>query len=243
MPTAFREEQQQDMKPTPSLPAIGVMLAALAVIAVASWVTWSWIENGGNGGRTAGSAMQTEVEIGGSYELIDHTGKTVTDRSFHGQYVLLYFGYGFCPDVCPTELANMATAMDILGPQADKVTPVFITVDPERDTPEFLNDYVKNFHPRMVGLTGSPEKIAAVAKSFKVYYAKSRKSAGDDYLMDHTSFVYLLGPDGKFLAIFRGQTDPKEMAKSIAGYMSGAAALPAPEGYALRPAKILPSGG
>ena len=118
----------------------------------------------------------------------------------------------------------MAGALDILGPKAEKVTPLFITVDPERDTSEFLADYVANFHPRLVGLTGTPEHIAAVAKSYKVYFAKSRKSAGDNYLMDHSSFVYLMGPDGKFLTLFRGQTDPKTIAATIERFMAGGTA-------------------
>ena len=219
------------------------MLAALAVIAVASWVTWSWITNDGAPSAAPSGAMRAGVEIGGPFELVDHTGKTVTDKSFHGQFVLLYFGYGFCPDVCPTELANMAAAMDSLGPKAEKVTPVFITVDPERDTPEFLMDYVKNFHPRMVGLTGTPENIAAAAKAFKVYYAKSRKSAGEDYLMDHTSYVYLLGPDGKFLAIYRGMTDPKEIASSVGKFIAEIAAVPPAPGQAAHSRENLPAGG
>lgn len=210
------------MRPTPSLPVIGVLLAALGVIAVVSWIAWSWIVDGDQG--APGGTMRTEMDIGGPFELTDQRGRTVTDRTFHGQFVLIYFGYGFCPDVCPTELANMATALDLLGAKAEAVTPVFITVDPTRDTVAFLADYVVNFHPRLVGLTGTPEAIAAVAKSFKVYYAKSRKSAGDDYLMDHTSFVYLMGPDGRFLTLFRGQTDPKTMAETIQRFMADEAA-------------------
>jgi len=206
------------MKPTPSLPVIGVMLAALAVIAVASWVAWSWILNGDHG--STGAGLRTEADIGGPFQLTDHHGNPVTDKTYRGQYLLVYFGYGFCPDVCPTELANIASSMDLLGPKAEKVTPLFITVDPERDTAEFLADYVQSFHPRLIGLTGTPAQIAAVAKAYKVYYAKSRKSAGKDYLMDHTSFVYLMGPDGTFLTMFRGQTDPKAIAETIERFMA-----------------------
>jgi protein SCO1/2 len=208
------------MKPTPSLPVIGVMLAALAVIAVASWVAWSWIVNGDRDAGGAGGTLRAEADIGGPFSLIDHHGNHVTDKTYRGQYLLVYFGYGYCPDVCPTELANVANVMDILGEKAKKVTPLFISVDPERDTPEFLADYVVNFHPRLVGLTGTPEEIAKVAKEYKVYYAKSRKSAGEDYLMDHTSFVYLMGPDGQFLNMFRGQTDPKAMAETVERIMA-----------------------
>jgi len=208
------------MKPAPSLPVIGVMLAALAVIAVASWVAWSWIANGDMSAGTGSGGIHTEANIGGPFELVDHHGRPVTDKTYRGQYLLVYFGYGYCPDVCPTELANIANALDILGAKADKVAPLFITVDPERDTVEFLADYVASFHPRLIGLTGTPDHIAAVAKSYKVYYAKSRKSAGNDYLMDHTSFVYLMDPDGKFLTMFRGQTDPKAIAETIARFMA-----------------------
>jgi len=208
------------MKPTPSLPVIGVMLAALAVIAVASWVAWSWIAGGDQGAGGPGAGLRTEADIGGPFTLTDNHGNPVTDKTYRGQYLLVYFGYGYCPDVCPTELANIASAMDLLGAKASQVTPLFITVDPERDTAEFLADYVQSFHPRLVGLTGTPAEIAKVAKEYKVYYAKSRKSAGKDYLMDHTSFVYLMGPDGNFLTMFRGQTDPKAITETIERFMA-----------------------
>lgn len=209
------------MKPTPSLPVISVMLGALAAIAVASWVAWRWIGHGDTSARAGpGGVVQAEMDIGGPFTLTDHHGKTVTDKSFLGQYLLVYFGYGYCPDVCPTELANIAAAMDALGAKAGKVTPLFITVDPERDTPAFLADYVANFYPRMIGLTGTPEQIKAVAKAYKVYYAKSKRPGEKEYLMDHTSFVYLMGPDGRFLSLFRGQTDPKAIAQAIAHIMA-----------------------
>lgn len=211
------------MKPTPSLPVIGVLLAALAAIAVSSWVAWSWITSVDRGTTAGqGGAMRTEANIGGPFQLVDHHGRPVTDKSFQGSFLLIYFGYGFCPDVCPTELANMAAAVDMLGPKADQVVPLFITVDPERDTPGFLADYVANFHPRLTGLTGTKENIAAVAKAYKVYFARSPGSAGDDYLMDHTGFVYLMGPNGKFLTLFRGQTAPEAMAEAIERFMAAA---------------------
>lgn len=224
------------MKPTPSLPVIGVMLAALAVIAVASWVAWSWIAVGDRAAGTSGT-MRTEADIGGPFELVDHHGKPVTDKTYRGRYMLIYFGYGYCPDVCPTELANMANALDILGPEVEKVAPLFITVDPERDTAEFMADYVANFHPSLIGLTGTVEHVAEVARRYKVYYAKSRKSAGDDYLMDHTSFVYLMGPDGNFLTMFRGHTDPKTIAQTIERFIAEDAKV------GLRPTHFLPAAG
>ena len=207
------------MKPTPSLPIIGVMLASLAAIAVASWVAWSWIApDAARSGR--GGVVQAEMDIGGPFELVDHNGRTVTDETFRGRYLLIYFGYGYCPDVCPTELANIAAALDVLGPKAEHVEPLFITVDPERDTAEFLSEYVVNFHPRLTGLTGTPEQVSAVAKSYKVYYAKANQPGGADYLMDHTGFVYLMGPDGRFLSLFRGQTDPETIAETVSRFMA-----------------------
>lgn len=209
------------MKPATPLPVIGIMLAALAAIAVASWVAWSWIApDGANAPGRTGGVLKAEMNIGGPFELVDHHGNPVTDKTFRGQYLLIYFGYGYCPDVCPTELANMAAALDDLGGKAKSVTPLFITVDPERDTPEFLADYVVNFHPRLTGLTGTPENIKAVAKAYKVYYAKAKKPGEAEYLMDHTSFVYLMAPDGRFLSLFRGHTDPKTMAETVARFMA-----------------------
>lgn len=209
------------MKPTPSLPVIGVMLAALAAIALSSWVAWRWIGHGDSPQRAGtGGIVHAEMDIGGPFTLTDHHGKPVTEKSFRGQFLLIYFGYGYCPDVCPTELANMTAAMDLMGNKADKVAPLFVTVDPERDTPEFLADYVANFHPRLIGLTGTPDQIKSVAKAYKVYYAKSKRPGEGEYLMDHTSFVYLMGPDGRFLTLFRGQTAPDTIAKAVTRFMS-----------------------
>ena len=207
------------MKPKSPLPIIGVMLAGLAAIAVASWVAWSWIAPRGERDGTGG-VIQAAMDIGGPFELVDQNGAPVTDKTFRGRYMLIYFGYGYCPDVCPTELANMAAALDALGSKSQNVQPLFITVDPERDTAEFLADYVVNFHPRLIGLTGTSEQVKAAAKAYKVYYAKAGKPGEADYLMDHTSFVYLMGPDGRFLSLFRGQTDPATVAQTIARVMA-----------------------
>ena len=157
------------------------------------------------------------AEIGGPFRLMDHTGKRVTDADFKGRFMLVYFGYTFCPDVCPAELQTMGRAMDRLAARGDKIVPVFITVDPERDTMAILKDYVAAFHPRMVGLTGSTAEVKAAAKAYKVYFRKAPGAqAGDkDYLMDHTSIIYLVGPDGKVVALFRGGTRPEVLAKEL----------------------------
>lgn len=142
--------------------------------------------------------------VGGPFTLTDHGGKTVSDADFRGQYMLVYFGYIFCPDVCPTSLQLITDALNELGPLADKVVPVFITIDPERDTVEAMRDYVAHFHPRTVGLTGPVEAIEKVAKAYRVYYAKVTGKSGNnpDYLVDHTAITYLMGPDGKFVHHF-----------------------------------------
>ncbi len=164
--------------------------------------------------RIAGGAA-----IGGPFQLIDHTGRAVSDADFAGRFMLIYFGFANCPDICPTELQSMGNAMDLLGGDSAKVVPIFITVDPERDTPEQLKGYVAAFHPRMVGLSGSIEQVAAVAKAYKVYFTKAPAASGDNYQVDHTSFVYLVGPDGKLRSLFRAGTSAKAMAAEIASQL------------------------
>jgi protein SCO1/2 len=161
------------------------------------------------------------ARIGGPFSLVDHQGKSLTEADFSGRYMLIYFGYTFCPDVCPTSLTIMADALNLIGSDADAVVPVFVTVDPERDTPEHLSMYVGHFHPRLVGLTGTAEQVKAAAKVYRVYYAKAREQGadGDDYLVDHTSIVYLMGPDGEFRAHFTHQTDAETMAKKIREFL------------------------
>jgi protein SCO1/2 len=129
--------------------------------------------------------------------------------------MLVYFGYTYCPDVCPTELQTMAAAVDRLGPDGAKVVPVFVTVDPQRDTPEVLADYVKLFSPRLTGLTGTPAEIASIAREYRVYYAKVTPKNGGDYLMDHSSFVYLIGPQGRLRALIHPGRSADEVAATI----------------------------
>jgi len=159
--------------------------------------------------------------VGGPFTLVDQDGRTVTDADFRGKYMLIYFGYTFCPDVCPTALTEVGQAIDKLGKDAEKVVPIFITVDPERDRPEHLKEYVRFFHPRMVGLGGSVAQVAAAAKAYRVYFAKAREkgAAEDEYLMDHTSITYLMGPDGKFLAHFSHGTSADAMAERIRKFL------------------------
>lgn len=162
-----------------------------------------------------GVQLAQGVMLGGPFSLVDHTGRAVTERDFAGRGMLVYFGYTYCPDVCPTELGTIAAALDAMGPAAERVTPVFITIDPERDTPAAMADYVPRFHPRMVGLTGSAEQVAQAARAYRVYFAKVRPRDAGDYLMDHSSFIYFVGPDGRVRNLFRPETAPEAIAASV----------------------------
>ncbi|MEC9369024.1 MAG: SCO family protein [Pseudomonadota bacterium] len=163
----------------------------------------------------AGSAL-----IGGPFSLTDHTGKRVTEADFRGRFMLVTFGFTYCPDVCPTELQVMSAALEQLGDAAAKVTPVFITVDPARDTPAQLAGYVSNFHPRLTGLTGTAEEIKAAAKAFRIYYAQVKDpSSAAEYTMDHSALVYLMDPDGKYLAHFPYGTKAEDMAAKIRQFL------------------------
>jgi protein SCO1/2 len=161
------------------------------------------------------------LTVGGPFSLIDGDGRPVTDQTWHGKYMLVYFGYTYCPDVCPTTLTNLSDALDKLGAKADRLQPLFITVDPKRDTPPVVKQYAAAFGPRIIGLTGSAEQIAAAAKAYRVYYAEHRTGTGpDDYSMDHSSVLYLMGPDGRFIAPLRADQTGPEMAAALTKLMS-----------------------
>ncbi|MGE5504775.1 MAG: SCO family protein [Actinomycetota bacterium] len=154
--------------------------------------------------------------IGGPFTLAGPDGKTVTDADFAGRYRLMFFGYTFCPDVCPTALSTVAAALDKLSPeQRERLVPIFVTVDPARDTPKVMKDYVAAFHPAIVGLTGTEQQIADVARSFKVYYAKVKGGKEGEYSMDHSAILYLMGPDGKFVAHFPHGTTADDLAAGL----------------------------
>ena len=156
-----------------------------------------------------------ETLIGGSFALTDTEGKRRSDAEFRGKHMLVFFGFTNCPDFCPTALVTISQALEKLGPKAEKLAPLFITVDPERDTPAQLKNYAQNFDKRIVMLTGSAEDIAAVAKAYRVYYAKRPLEKGE-YTMDHSAYIYLLGPDGKYLTHFRHGIQPDDLAKALA---------------------------
>ena len=195
---------------------IGVVLLAVTILGIGAWLN---LRGGEPAEGTSATGMVVGVEIGGPFELIDHTGTTFTDRDLAGDYALIYFGYTYCPDVCPTELGQIAAAIDELGADGARVRPVMITIDPERDTPEVLAEYVPLFHERFVALTGAKAEILGVAQAYRVLFRKFEDPTYTDYLMDHSSFVYLLAPDGKVVGMFRYGTAPEEMALVIRQHM------------------------
>jgi len=189
----------------------------VAAILVVLGVEWAWLK--GSSDDPPPVTIAPAAAPGGPFTLVDHRGREVTDVDFRGKYVIMVFGYTFCPDVCPTTLSKVAAAMDLLGPKAENVVPVFVTVDPERDTPEVLAAYVAAFHPRMVGLTGSPEQIRQIARNYRVYYAKPETGEAD-YLVDHSAYVYLIGPDGRVLSYLKHDATPAAMAAAITEVMA-----------------------
>lgn len=163
---------------------------------------------------------QATVQIGGPFTLLDSNGQSVTDRTFRGKWMLVYFGYTYCPDTCPTTLNEMAEALDKLGPDAAKIAPLFITVDPKRDTAAVLRDYVKAFDTRIHGLTGSPQQIATVAREYRVFYQRSdAEKDPKEYLIDHSSLIYVMNPAGQFTAYFSHDATPDNIATGLRKFM------------------------
>lgn len=178
------------------------------LLTAGGWIGWNTWQ---------GSQASTDgLEIGGPFSLTDQNSQSFTDADLKGRPTLLYFGYSYCPDVCPTSLLLMETAVEILGPSAaQKVNIVFITIDPERDTPQLMKGFVPNFGPTIVGLTGSPDQIAAVARAYKVFYRKVPSRDDGPYLMDHSSIVYLLDRKGRFIEGFTHESTAEDIARAL----------------------------
>jgi cytochrome oxidase Cu insertion factor (SCO1/SenC/PrrC family) len=196
----------------PKLIAAAIMIIAAFALAAAALTQWP-----ANGPMGSGTAL-----IGGPFTMVNQKGETVTEKNFEGKYTIYFFGFTFCPDVCPTELQVLTAALKELGPDAIKITPVFVSVDPERDTPKIIGEYVANFDPRFVGLTGTPEQLANMARAFHVYYQKiADEKDARNYGMDHPSILYLMGPDGKFAKHFPYTTDAKNLALELKTVLEG----------------------
>lgn len=196
----------------PKLIAAAIMI--IAAFAIAALALTQWPSKGPMGSGTA--------LVGGPFTMLNQKGETVTEKSFEGHYTLYFFGFTFCEDICPAEMQVVSGALKELGPDAAKIIPVFVSVDPERDTPKVIGDYVANFDPRFIGLTGTPEQLAVMAKAFHVYYKKvpDEKNA-QNYEMDHPSILYLMGPDGKFAKHFPYSTDAKNLALELKKVLEG----------------------
>jgi protein SCO1/2 len=181
--------------------------AGAAAIAVVVGVTLIWREVSPPGLPEA--RITGEADIRSVFALTDHTGRAVTEADFAGRWQLVFFGFTHCPDICPTTLAYMANVLDLLGPGADRVAPLFITVDPVRDTVPVMAEYVAAFHPRLIGLTGAEAQTAEAARNFRVYYEKMGEgSAPDGYLMAHSGHIYMMRPGGRFDAVFLESGQP-----------------------------------
>ena len=161
-------------------------------------------------------AAASSVTIGGPFTLSALDGKTVTDQTYRGKWLLVYFGYTFCPSSCPATLLEIATALRELGPDAAKVQALFITVDPQRDTPKVMQQYTQSFDPRIIGLIGTPQQLAAVAQEYGAYYVPHRTGPGaDDYVVDHSTYVYVMDPEGKFVRAFNSGTSGDRIADAL----------------------------
>jgi cytochrome oxidase Cu insertion factor (SCO1/SenC/PrrC family) len=153
--------------------------------------------------------------VGGPFTLTDHSGRKRSDAEFRGRLMIVYFGYTFCPDVCPADLMAITQALDQLGDAAGGIQPIFITIDPERDTTKVLGEYIAAFHKSFIGLTGSPEQIRKVANAYKAFYAKVPSERPGEYAIDHTGVIYLMGRDGEYLGFMPPQTSPERLTEIL----------------------------
>jgi len=193
---------------------------ACALLAIPSCPVRAQEPDQNRAARLMDDLMWGRGHVGGPFELTDHTGKKRTDADFPGKLLLVYFGYTYCPDICPADLLQISLALDKLGAAGAEVQPLFISVDPERDTWEVLAQYVAAFHPRLIGLTGTPEQIRAVARAYKVYYAKYTPPDGGVYLIDHSGFTYLMDRAGKYLGFFPPGTSADRMVEIIRPHLA-----------------------
>ncbi|MGB4102162.1 MAG: SCO family protein [Alphaproteobacteria bacterium] len=201
---------------------LNLLLGLLGVLLLVSYLIYNWV-----GRQDAAQARRYEQQsaanatipegaaIGGAFTLTNQDGKVVTEKDFRGKMMLLTFGYTYCPDVCPTKLQDISLALDNLGAEAQWVQPVFISVDPQRDTPTQMKQYVELYHNRIQGLTGTNDQVAAIAKAYKIYYKRAEDTGDGNYMMDHSTGIYLFDQEGKFLEIFGEGTDPTKIADKI----------------------------
>lgn len=200
-----------------------IVIAAIAVVGALAAALWVALGPQADADRFAqcrsGQIAGGKAEIGGPFELVNARGETVTDKDVITGPSLVYFGYTFCPDVCPFDMARNAEAVDILEAQGKIVTPIFISVDPARDTPEVVGDFAEAIHPRAIGLTGSPEQVKAASRAYKTYYKANPPDEDGFYFVDHSTFTYFMSPRYGLLDFFKRDDTPEEMARRVACFM------------------------
>ncbi|MEM6938681.1 MAG: SCO family protein [Pseudomonadota bacterium] len=200
-----------------------IALIAVAVAAVfLAGTFWLTVLGGGSDDQFAECRSSSVAgDIGGPFELVNAAGETVTDEDVITDPTLIYFGYTFCPDVCPLDVDRNAMAVEILEDQGKIVTPMFITIDPQRDTPEVVGEFAGYMHPRMIGLTGSPEQVKAASQAYRTYY-KAHPPVDGEYLVDHSTFSYLVMPETGFVEYFRREMTPTDVAEKLSCFVENA---------------------
>jgi protein SCO1 len=198
--------------------AIGAVVVAVGFVAI-SYVMGLNGDGDDKYAQCKNSAVAGGDNLGGPFELVNAEGQTVTDADVITEPSLLYFGYTFCPDVCPLDVARNASAVDVLAERGMSVTPVFISIDPARDTPEVVGEFADNMHPKMIGLTGSPEQVKAASEAYRTYY-KAHDAEDEFYLVDHSTFSYLVMPGEGFVDFFRRDVTPDQMADKIGCFIN-----------------------
>ncbi len=199
------------------LGVVAVVVLVLAIGLLPRLGVWFGHDGTAATGHGVTTTLTGEASIGGPFTLVNGAGETVTESSFPGQYLLMYFGYTYCPDVCPSSLYAMSLALQDLEPAlVDKIQPLFITVDPERDTQAMVADYAAAFHPKLIGLTGTSEQVTAAARAWRVYYQRvDMPDSAVGYLIDHSAFLYLMRPDGGLATFFRHGDQPDAIAAGL----------------------------
>ena len=193
---------------------IAIGAAVVAAVFLLGTV-WFVMPNSGGDDQFAQCRSSTVAgDLGGPFELVNAAGETVTDKDVITEPSLIYFGYTFCPDVCPLDVDRNASAVEILEERGTMVTPIFISIDPARDTPDVVGEFAEVMHPRMIGLTGSAEQVKAASQAYRTYY-KAQPAVDDEYLVDHSTFSYLVMPEIGFVEYFRREVTPEEMADRI----------------------------
>ena len=201
------------------------IIAPIAAIAAAVLVGGSWLAtrdvNPDQFAQCRASAVAGGTAIGGPFELVNAKGETVTDKDVITEPTMIYFGYTFCPDVCPLDVSRNAEATDFLAEGGQSMTPLFISIDPNRDTPEVVGDFAFNMHEKMIGLTGSPEQVMAASQAYRTYY-KAHPADDEYYLVDHSTFSYLVLPEHGFVEFFHREIGAKDMAKTVGCFIDNA---------------------